>query len=1458
MLTSKITPSKKVLFGLCFLAFVSLAQGQVVSNFNIDNESWTVFDNNAGTSTPATYNSIGGNPSGFDFFTTSSAALNMYWTAPAKFNGNFSFSYNQNLTFDLNVSTVGTDNSIGDVKLDGGLILYYQLPTKPLANQWNSYSVQLNELFWHTGSPTGPIATQSQMKQVLSTLSKFQIRAKYLSGNTGPYTVGIDNVVLNIRPLVAPPIALSFTPKSALPGTTLTITGSNFNTSASQNVVYFNGVKATPSSATATQLVVTIPARAAYGRLVVENLGTHLQGASTQSFSPLFDNNKDFGGRIIPSSMTPGYDVLLQNGETASSSNSFGGIDKGDLDGDGWVDLITTETGTQRIFIYRNKGTGGTASVGSFENAMTLPAVSGIDTMGEMIVTDLDSDGKLDIAVVVSNGLQGRYAIYRNMSTSGTISFAAPVTYFYPYYSGTLTMTSGDLDGDGRVDLMGVTETSPSNIYLCQNVSTPGNIDFAFGTTFSFPGIGSYSDIKVKDLNADGKPEIVAGRGTTVHIYPNASTPGTILMNAPITYSPATGMANVVLEDMDADGLPELMWGAPSGLSVYISKNIFNGTIFDATSFSSQITIAGPSGTLTGLSISDINADGKLDIVAATSSDIEIFENISSPGVLNTNSFLPPIQFQGCQGSPAQLLNLEGPVIADLDGDNKPEVAAVYTRSTLTAPVKGIYIFRNESFSTPAISSVSPTTGVAGTALSISGNFMNTNFDIPKVKFGLTPAIAGTTSNISVSSTIPTGVQSDRVSVTLHGLTAYSAPLAVTFPTSRIIDATSFNTPVEYAMTAATDGLTVADFDNDGKTDIVVEDNLNARIFRNTLISVGSSIGATTLIPLTTTYTQAIHVVASDVDGDGKIDLVANSVLHRNNSGSTADAISFEANVSSIIGGNRIAANHDFNHDGKSDFVMTTNGNTYVVNENASRRGVFTNTGGGIFSTIVNSGIGIAAGGQVIGITAGDFDGDGYSDFAYGANNTSDILAVVRNTGLNRPLAPAQFDAAVTFPALDIPFSIASADFDGDGKLDIVLGNNNAAFISIYRNTSTVGTLSFLAKQDIIALTKAIAIKAVDLDGDGKPEIIVAFQPTATTGSFAIFQNTSSVGTISFSAGINYSLTRAPLALSVADINLDAKPDLIFTTNGTTDALVIFENKILLTTIAISTQPSTATICSGTTTTFTTVATGTTNIIYQWQYSSALVGTYNDIANSGGYSNVATSTLSVNTTGNFGAGFYRCKVSGDLAAIVFSNVAQLTIKTTGCTIPVITAKLLATQIGGIITLNLVPLIKTANNNLDLTSLAVISPPASVGKASINSSGVLTIDYTGLNFSGSENIIIKACDLNNNCVQQNFSIDVSDTQPSNEIIVYNAVSSNGDTLNDYLRLENIQALSPKNQVLIYNRWGDEVFSISDYDNKTRVFAGLTNGGSKLPAGTYFYKIVLPDAGKTLTGFLSLKY
>lgn len=92
--------------------------------------------------------------------------------------------------------------------------------------------------------------------------------------------------------------------------------------------------------------------------------------------------------------------------------------------------------------------------------------------------------------------------------------------------------------------------------------------------------------------------------------------------------------------------------------------------------------------------------------------------------------------------------------------------------------------------------------------------------------------------------------------------------------------------------------------------------------------------------------------------------------------------------------------------------------------------------------------------------------------------------------------------------------------------------------------------------------------------------------------------------------------------------------------------------------------------------------------------------------------------------------------------------------------------------------------------------------------------------------------------------------------STGLIIYNAVSPGSDNKNDFFRLENIETLVP-NTVTIYNRWGDVVFEVSDYNNNDRVFTGVSNKGKDLPTSIYYYKIEFPGGLETKTGFLSLK-
>ncbi len=90
-------------------------------------------------------------------------------------------------------------------------------------------------------------------------------------------------------------------------------------------------------------------------------------------------------------------------------------------------------------------------------------------------------------------------------------------------------------------------------------------------------------------------------------------------------------------------------------------------------------------------------------------------------------------------------------------------------------------------------------------------------------------------------------------------------------------------------------------------------------------------------------------------------------------------------------------------------------------------------------------------------------------------------------------------------------------------------------------------------------------------------------------------------------------------------------------------------------------------------------------------------------------------------------------------------------------------------------------------------------------------------------------------------------DLCRVLPCQDIIVYNAVTPDGDGKNDFFNIQGIENTEcyPTNHVEIYNRWGVLVYEIDNYDNNTRKFEGYSEGrvtiskGSGLPSGTYFY-------------------
>lgn len=107
---------------------------------------------------------------------------------------------------------------------------------------------------------------------------------------------------------------------------------------------------------------------------------------------------------------------------------------------------------------------------------------------------------------------------------------------------------------------------------------------------------------------------------------------------------------------------------------------------------------------------------------------------------------------------------------------------------------------------------------------------------------------------------------------------------------------------------------------------------------------------------------------------------------------------------------------------------------------------------------------------------------------------------------------------------------------------------------------------------------------------------------------------------------------------------------------------------------------------------------------------------------------------------------------------------------------------------------------------------------------------------------------------NGCRNVDYVTIFLDSTLNCDIQVYNGFSPNGDLNNDVWIIEGIEAIK-NNRVSIFNRWGDQVWSEREYDNRTIVWKGENQSGEELPSGTYYY-IIQVEGKPTLANWVEL--
>jgi len=147
----------------------------------------------------------------------------------------------------------------------------------------------------------------------------------------------------------------------------------------------------------------------------------------------------------------------------------------------------------------------------------------------------------------------------------------------------------------------------------------------------------------------------------------------------------------------------------------------------------------------------------------------------------------------------------------------------------------------------------------------------------------------------------------------------------------------------------------------------------------------------------------------------------------------------------------------------------------------------------------------------------------------------------LQSYGGTNPFNISQISAQLDFNSESDLYDLTVADFDGDGKQDIATANKNAPNISVFLNTSTPGNVSF-AKTVLTPGAQTLHVTSGDLNGDGKPEILVG----ENNGSRVfIFKNNSTVGSLSFALQTLTVIGAKVSQIKISDLDLNGRPDLI-------------------------------------------------------------------------------------------------------------------------------------------------------------------------------------------------------------------------------------------------------------------------------------------------------------------------
>jgi hypothetical protein len=839
-------------------------------------------------------------------------------------------------------------------------------------------------------------------------------------------------------------------------------------------------------------------------------------------------------------------------------------------------------------------------SKGTFDNKIVYNDLKVWDANGKVLPARMEvkENNNFEIIAEVSNAA---YPVTIDpLSTSPSSTLTGSGTF------GNSVASAGDVNGDGYSDvIVGSYTTSSAFIYL----GSPSGLSNSAATIIT--GIGNFgiSVAGAGDVNGDGFSDVIIGQPGVIngnaYVYLGSATgvdpttPGTIL-----TGVGPFGVSVASAGDVNGDGFSDVVVGNGLGsASVYSGSNIGLSII--------PTTLIG-TGTNYGTSVAtagDVNGDGFSDVIVGNAGGSAFIYAGSALGIsTSASTTLSEVGAAANYGvSVASAADVNGDGYSDVVvGDGGGNAYVYHGSGAGLSAIAAAHLIEAGTFGI-TVSGAGDVNGDAFGDVIVGDNNGNAyvfNGSTTGVSTAATTTLTNAAGNFGNSVAGAGDVNGDGYSDVIVG--AYSASSAFTYqgsPTGSIstntISIVGQNAFDRYGLSVSSAG----DINADGYSDVIVGAiGVNA-ITGAAYIYLGSDTGLSTLNPsiLTIPFTGDEEnygwsvAGAGDINGDGYDDVIVGAKEQTNPGGglaagtvyiylgsatgiaSNSDATSASAILNGVNGfdffGTSVSSAGDINGDGYSDVIVSA---PEGGPQNQGAVYIYMGSATGISSTATADTLYGQSSFSEFGASissAGDVNGDGYSDIIVGAYRTDSAFVYKGGKNGIANNATADYFLAGDVTVSDFGVSVSGAgDVNGDGYSDVIVGAGN-----VHGFLPTPGSaLVYMGSSAGLSTTPATVLNGVtigdqfgasvasagDVNGDGYSDVIVRATSAAAntqTGAAYIFAGgptglSSTIATSFLDEGANTSLELPPntaqpvvhrSVASAGDVNGDGYSDVL-------------------------------------------------------------------------------------------------------------------------------------------------------------------------------------------------------------------------------------------------------------------------------------------------------------------------